>query len=474
MHKSTQNPVSLPDIAYKNKYTILGIVLTGVLMSVLDGFMVNIALPAVTAQFSVSVAQSQWMITGYLLAMTSLFIIFARISEFTGKTKLYIAGFTIFTISSLACGLAPSVEMLIAFRVIQGIGASMVAGISGAILFEAFPPEERGRAMGSIAATYGLVALIAPGIGGFIVENFGWQAIFFVNVPIGIVLIACALKYMKIQDAVIQRPEMDWTGAVTLVVSVVSLMLFVSELSNGLTITSLSSAYGIVFGLSLAAFLIQESRCSKPLLDLSIFSGKTFTLPVISMVISYVAIIILAVLGPFYLEGVMGYTAFQVGLLFMLSPLAMIFAAPAGGWLYDKYRWKFTAAAGMLILVAACLLQGLAFASISFGLIVAALILRGIGDGIFQSSNSAEIMNAVPPEKFAIASGITSTAGNLANGLGVLAASIMLTLGLGMGGYHGAVMAADSSLLANTIGAIMIVAGGLCVVGILSSALRNV
>ncbi len=474
MLESTQNPASLPGITYKNKYAIMAIVLTGVLMSVLDGFMVNIALPTVTAWFNASVAQSQWMITGYLLAMTSLFIIFARISEFTGKTRLYLAGFCLFTLSSLACGLAPDMGLLILFRVLQGIGASMVAGISGAILFEAFPPEERGRAMGSIAATYGFVALIAPGIGGFIVDNFGWQAIFFVNVPIGIVLIACAVKYLKTQETVVQRREMDWIGAVTLVVSVVSLMMFVSEMSNGLTITSISAAYGIVFGLSLGAFLLQESRCSKPLLDLSIFSGKAFTLPVISMVISYVAIIMLAVLGPFYLEGVMGYTATQVGLLFMLSPLAMIFAAPAGGWLYDKYRWKFTAAAGMLILVAACLLQGFAFASISISLIAAALILRGIGDGLFQSSNSAEIMNAVPPEKFALASGITSTAGNLANGLGVLAASILLTLGMGIGGYHGSVLTAGPSLLANTIGAIMIVAGGLCVVGVLSSALRNV
>lgn len=471
--ESIQQPVAVPAIDYSKKYLVLAIVLTGVLMSVLDGFMVNVALPTVTSHFNVSIGLSQWMITGYLLAMTSLFIVFAKISEFTGKTKLYIAGFSLFTLSSVACGLAPGMELLIAFRIVQGIGAAMVSGISGAILFEAFPPEERGRAMGSIAATYGIVALIAPGIGGFITGHFGWQFIFFVNVPIGIVLVACAAKYLKGETMIAQRREVDWVGAAALIVSVVSLMLFFSELANGLAITPTAAAYAIVFGLSLVAFLFHESRCSKPLLDLSIFSDRKFTLPVISMILSYVAIIGLNVLGPFYFEGVMSYSPLQVGLLLMLTPFAMMFAAPLGGWLYDRYRWKFTTAAGMLLLVAAYLLLGFAFATVNFGLIVAALILRGIGDGVFQSSNSVEIMSAVPPDKFALASGVTSTAGNLANGLGVLMASILLITWLGASGYHGSVLAAGPALLASSIGAAMIVAGGVCMVAAITSTLRN-
>ena len=474
MQELDQKPADMPGIDYGKKYVVLAIVLVGVMMSVLDGFMVNIALPAVTTHFNVSVALSQWVITGYLLAMTGLFIFFAKISEYMGKAKLFVIGFTLFTLSSLACGLATNIDQLIAFRIIQGIGASMVAGISGAITFEAFPPEERGRAMGYIAATYGIVALIAPTLGGFIVGNLGWQYIFLVNVPIGIVLVACAVKYLKIREVVAKGFEIDWTGTITLLLSVVSLMLFCSELAGGLAITSTLVSYGIVFAISAAAFLFQESRCAKPLLDLSMFRDKKFTLPVVSMALSYMAIIILNVLGPFYLEGAMGYNATQVGLLFMLSPLAMIFAAPAGGWLYDRYRWKYTTALGMLILVAAYLLFGFAFMAINPGIIVAAFVLRGIGDGVFQSSNSAVIMSAVPPEKTSMASSVTSTAGSLANSLGVVMASVLLIAGLGMSGYRGAVLAAGPSLLGGTIGAVMIVAAGLCVVAAALSTLRNI
>jgi EmrB/QacA subfamily drug resistance transporter len=474
MIESTQKQVEVPDNTYANKYVVLAIVLVGVLMSVLDGFMVNIALPGITTHFNVSVVHSQWIITGYLLAMTGLFIFFAKISEYAGKTRLYIAGFTLFTLSSLACGLATTADHLIAFRIAQGIGASMVAGISGAITFEAFPPQERGRAMGYIAATYGIVALIAPSLGGFIVAGFGWQYIFFVNVPIGIILIAGAMKYLKIREVRSRSLVLDWAGTATLITTVVSLMLLCSEMANGLVITATSVAWGAIFVLSLIGFLYRESKCASPLLDISLFNNKKFTLPVLSMGLSYMAIIILGVLGPFYLEGALGYNAAQVGLLFMLSPLAMMFAAPAGGWLYDRFYWKYTTAAGMLILVTAYLVGGLAFMAMDIGFIVVAFVLRGIGDGVFQSTNSAEIMNAVPPEKIAIASSVTSTAGSLANSLGAVMASVLLIAGLGMASYDGAVLTAGPSLLANIVGIIMLMAGGLCIIAAALSALRNI
>jgi predicted MFS family arabinose efflux permease len=251
-------------------------------------------------------------------------------------------------------------------------------------------------------------------------------------------------------------------------------MLFCSEMANGISMNAMALAYGAIFALSSIAFLFQESRCSHPLLDLSLFKDKKFTLPILSVALSFVVINMINVLGPFYLEGVMGYTPSQVGLLFMLPPLAMIFAAPLSGMLYDRHHWKLASTLGLLVMAAAFFLQGYAFFGASLILILVAFALRGIGDGIFQSINSVEIMNALPLEKTAIASSVSSTVTNLANALGAMAAGILLMYELNSAGYTGAVLAAGPALLSNSIGAIMIVAGVLCIMAMVASALRNI
>jgi MFS family permease len=186
MKKSVEKQVKMPEMAYKNRYVILGIVLCGILMSVLDGYMVSIALPTITTQFNISLSQSQWIITGYLAVMTGFFIFFGKISEYTGKTKLFIVGWGLFTLSSLVCGFASNINSLIIFRIAQAIGASMVAGVSGALIFHAFPPNEIGKAMGYFGAVVAIGSLIGPGIGGYITSTVGWSYIFLINVPIGV------------------------------------------------------------------------------------------------------------------------------------------------------------------------------------------------------------------------------------------------------------------------------------------------
>ena len=185
MQQKAQKQVGIPDSVYKNRYKISVIVLIGILMSVLDGYMVTIALPTITTYFNVDVAQSQWIITGYLVVMTVLFIFFGKFSEYTGKTKLFLIGWVLFTLSSLACSLSSGITELIIFRIAQAAGASMVAGVSGAIIFHAFPPNEIGKAMGYFGATVAVSSLIGPGLGGLITNSIGWQYIFFVNVPLG-------------------------------------------------------------------------------------------------------------------------------------------------------------------------------------------------------------------------------------------------------------------------------------------------
>jgi EmrB/QacA subfamily drug resistance transporter len=474
MQQTARAQANLQDTVYKNRYIILTVILIGMLMTVLDGYMMSIALPTITAYFNVSIAESQWIITGYLVVMTGLFVVFGKASEYTGRAGLFMGGWGLFTLSSLACSFSTGIYMLIAFRICQAIGAAMVAGVSGALIFQAFPPKELGKALGYFGATVGLGSLIGPGLGGFIADKLGWQYIFLVNVPLGIVLLATALKYLKVPETTSDRLDMDWIGAVTLVVSVTSLMLFCGELANGLSITMPLVAYGIVFILSLAAFLFQESRHRNPLLDLSLFRNGKFSLPVASTLLFFLALNIAIILYPFYFEGVMGYDPSRAGVLFMLVPLAMMIASTAGGWLFDKYHWKFLAATGLLVSAIAFAILGLAYLNASFSLAIVALVLWGAGNGLFTSPNNAETMSAVPREKTAIASSISTTAKSLAGALGVSLASVFLIQGLGMAGYTGPVLGAGPSLLANTMGTIMFGAGALSLIAAALSAARNI
>lgn len=460
--------------AYKNRYLILALIMLGSFMAMLDGTMMSVALPTITYHFNVGLAESQWAITGYLLAMASLFIFFGKVSEYTGKTKLFLAGWALFTVSSMACGLASSLELLIVFRIVQGIGASMVSGLGLAMIYQIFPPDERGKAMGLIGIVIGGGALVGPGLGGFIVDHFGWKYIFLINVPIGVVLLALALKYMKIPEITSKKFEMDWIGAGSLFVAIVSLMMICTEIAKSITLSSGLIAYTAAFLVAGAIFLVREARAKKPLLDLSLFGNKKFTLPLLSGLFNFMAINLVGTLAPFYFQGVMGYTPSQVGLIFMVVPLFMMFSAPLGGALYDKRHWKYQAAAAVLLVGIAFALLSYAFMAGSLWLALAAFAIRGIGGGFFASPNSVETLGALPKEKTAIASSVSSTVTFTGVMLGVAMASILLTADLRLSGYAGPTFLAGASLLSNAVAVISLAAGAFCVMGAAIAALRNI
>ncbi|MBI4813185.1 MAG: MFS transporter, partial [Methanobacterium sp.] len=397
-----------------------------------------------------------------------------KISEYTGKANLFITGWVLFTLSSLVCGFAPNIDYLIVFRIIQAIGASMVAGVSGAIIFHAFPSNEIGKAMGYFGAVVAIGSLLGPGLGGYITNTIGWQYIFFINVPIGVFLLVCALKYLKIPETTTPHLNLDWIGASALVILVAALLLFCGEIAKNLTITPPLIAYGVIFLLTSIVFLWQESKCENPLLEINLFHNRMFTLPVLSVFIFSVALNMAIVIGPFYLQGAMGYTPSQVGLLFMLVPLAMMFASPLGGRLYDKYHSKYAAGLGVLISAISFVLLGYGYLIMNLSMIIVSLLLWGVGQGLFTSPNSTETMISLPREKTAIASSVLTTAKSLGGALGVSFASIFMLIGLTITGYTGNILSAGPELLSNSVSTVMFIAGGLCIISTITAILRNV
>lgn len=454
---------------HPDRQIIMFIVLIGIAMAVVDGVVVSIALPTMTSFFGVPVAQSQWVITGYLVTETSLLLIFGKVSEYVGKSRLFLAGFAIFTASSLACGLSNTLPLLIFFRVVQATGAAMVFSISSAIIFQIFPRGEQGRAMGYIGATIAIASIAAPMLGGFITDALGWEYIFLINVPIGIVLLVLAVRYLALPEDPSPARSPDWVGGVLMVTVMVSLILLLGELANDIAVSATVLCCLVVLLAGSALFLVQEHRHPNPLLDMSVFRNRTFTLANMSMILLFIGLFMVNIVGPFYLEGVFGMNPSEVGMVFLIGPVIMVIASPISGWFYDRHPSRYTASAGITLSGCSLIYLGWAARTMDLALIIPGFVPLAIGNALFQSPNNTEIMRALPREKMGTASSVSATVRNLGMTIGVSVSSILLTFQLHAAGYTGPVIGASVPLLISTISTIMSVGGALCFIGAAAS-----
>ena len=455
----TAGPMS-PEEIYARRYLILAIVLAGTLMSVLDGIVVNIALPTITSHYHVALAESQWIITAYLLTMTGLLLVFGRASSYTGRARLFILGFTLFSLSSLACGLAPNLAALIVFRIVQAVGGAMVFSISSALIFQAFPPRERGRAMGYLGSTVAIGGIAGPALGGFIVQILGWRYIFFINLPIGVIVVAAAVRYLRLPETRAARFTMDWPGAAALAGFLTGLLLFLGALAAQAGPGRLA-ATGVLILASMAALIVCERRCREPLLELAIFKNVRFLMPLIVMAGYFVAAFMLGVIGPFFLEGVMRFQPAMVGLVYMVTPVVTAFGSPFSGWLYNRWRSPYFTPLGLGVLGLSYLFFGWVAFAPSLPALLVLFALSGLGSALFQSPNNTELMNAVPQAKLAFASSLSATTRNLGMALGTSIAGLMVALGLRAAGQGGDLLHASPAVVAAVSAHVLWFAGAL-------------
>lgn len=419
----------------KGRYVALAIVMLGVFMSVLDAVALNIALPAITSHFEVAVADTQWVVTGYLLVQTCFLIICGKIAEKVGQAKLFTAGLVVFSLASLLCALSSDLSQLIAFRVLQGLGASMMFSVSTAIVFRLFTIRDRGKALGFLGSTVAVGGMLGPVIGGVLVGTFGWQSIFMVNVPIGLLAAAAAVKFLRLDEVLSKKLRLDLPGSVLWIVMMAALVLVLGEIGNTGRVGTSTTVLMIVLVAAFVLFILRERRAEEPLLDLSVFKVRRFSLTVLSMVVFFISMNMVTILGPFYFEGVLVYDPVTVGFIFMVLPAITMFGSPLVGRIYDRRRiFPYTTLAH-LIRAAAFFLMAYAFMDANIPLVLIAFAVMGVGTCIFQTPNNAELMMALPMKRSGLASSIQATTRNLSLAVGVSLATILMTLMMGSMDY---------------------------------------
>lgn len=408
---------------YSRKWYVMAAIAMGVFLSTIDGSIVNIALPTLVRAFHTEFAVVQWVVLAYLLTVTTLLLSVGRLGDMIGKKPIYATGFVVFTVGSALCGLAPTVYWLIAFRVLQAVGASMMMALGVAIVTEAFPPTERGKALGIIGSLVSVGIVAGPVLGGILIGALSWHWIFYVNLPIGIVGSLMVARFVPALKPTGQQ-RFDYLGASTLFVSLMALLLALTFGQQvGFAATPILSLFA-VWLIFLAIFLVIEWRSNQPMIDLSLFRNRLFSVNLITGFITFISVAGTSILMPFYLENVLGYSTRSVGLLLAIVPITMGITAPISGSLSDRLGTRPITVTGLLVLLAGYFsVSTLSIQTTALGYVLRFLPI-GVGMGIFQSPNNSAIMGSAPRARLGVASGllaITRTLGQT-SGIAVLGA----------------------------------------------------
>ena len=450
------------------KWWVLLSVGVGTFMAALDGSVVNTILPVVTRAFGTDVATIEWVVVIYLLVLSGLLLTFGRLGDLNGHRQVYVSGFVVFVLSSALCGLAPSVAWLVAFRGLQAIGAAMLAANAPAILTESFPTSQRGQALGLQATMTYLGLTAGPSLGGWLATQFGWRAVFYINVPVGLLAMLLSLRVIPHDRRHEWAERFDRAGALTFLLGLVALLLALNQGYDWGWTSAPVLALLAAAALLVAAFLTLERRLPHPMLDLSLFRNRIFSAAAASAVLNYICLYSIIFLLPFYLIQGRGLNPAQAGLLLTAQPLVMAVAAPLSGTLSDRIGSRLLGTLGMVILSLGLLLLSRLGSQSPLANVTVALAVVGLGTGIFVSPNNSALMGAAPRQRQGIAAGILATARNLGMVLGVgLAGAIFTTVqarGLATGSATALFTAASAGFM---------VASAIAILAALTSLIRG-
>ncbi|GIK42179.1 MAG: MFS transporter [Chloroflexota bacterium] len=450
------------------KWWILLAIGVGSFMTALDGSVVNIILPVVSRAFNSDVASVEWVVTVYLLVVSSLLLSFGRLGDMRGHKLVYISGFLVFVVSSALCGLASSIGFLIIARALQALGGAMLLANSPAILTKNFPAQQRGQVLGLQATMTYLGLTVGPSLGGWLTSQYGWRAVFYINLPVGLLALLLSLYFIPLDAGAERAERFDLVGAITFMAGLVALLLGLNQ----------GHAWGwsspAILGLLAAAvvlltvFVFIERRVSSPMLDLTLFRVPLFSASTASAVFNYICLFTGLFLLPFYLIQARGLSPAQAGLILTAQPVLMAIMAPLSGTLSDRMGARLLSTLGMGVMALGLFLLAQVQAASPLSYVALSLATVGFGTGVFISPNTSALLGAAPLHRRGIASGIMATARNMGMVLGVgLAGAVFTTV------QAQAQVAGSATATYEGIRAGFMVAVGVALVGVLTSAIRG-
>ncbi|MDF2486168.1 MAG: drug resistance transporter, EmrB/QacA family [Herbinix sp.] len=408
-----------------NRWIILIIVIMSTFMATLDGSIVNVALPKMAEVLNVTTSNIQLVVTSYLIIIAGTVLIFGRLGDILGKTKMFKFGLGLFTLGSLLCGISGSFLLLIIARVVQAIGAAGTMANSQGIVTEVFPANERGKALGLTGTAVALGSLVGPGLGGLIVGTSKWEFIFLINVPIGLISLYYSFKILP-KGHKAARGKLDGLGSILFMFSIIPLFVALGQgLNRGFTDPFILFGF-IVAATSFVVFILVERKREAPLLQLKMFENKLFSLSIFCGFITFVAIFCSNIIQPFYLQNVMAYTPQQTGLILMIYPLILTVVAPISGSLSDKIGSEILTFIGLVLISIGLLFMSTLNENSTILHLVLFSGTMSVGMGLFQSPNNSLVMSTVEKDKLGIAGSINALIRNLGMVCGIALATTLL------------------------------------------------
>ncbi len=404
-------------------------VAVGTFMSTLDGSIVNVALPVIERRFASSIAGVEWIVAVYLLVISASLLGAGRLGDILGHRRVFVGGMLLFTLGSGLCGFSPTLALLVASRGVQALGASAMMAMGPAAVTAIFPREQRGRALGGIASVVAAGLTAGPPLGGFLVDNLSWRAIFFVNLPVGVAGAIWASRSLP-GGSEAAGARFDGRGAAWLAAGLGALVGAIQLAAEAPRIALALLAAAIAAGVGLFRW---ERRAASPLVDGALFRNRVFSWGLAAGLLSYAAMFTQTLLTPFYLSQVKGLGPRDMGLMLIAVPLALSVVSPVAGWISDRVGPRWPCLAGMAVLAASLAWLGAAGKDDSLASVAARLALAGVGMALFQPPNNSAVMGTLPRPRLGSGGGLLATARNLGMVIGVTAAGALFAARAGSG-----------------------------------------